>query len=86
MLVSLFCACFVFVTFNLISRSYGSTIREKGIHAIPLFIFNGPQSNDGPFRSGREGAAVIISGSGKHGASTVCMTFGSVDDKCCFVR
>jgi len=44
--------------------SYGSTIREKGIHAIPLFIFNGPHSQDGPFRSGSKGEAVIINGSG----------------------
>lgn len=45
-------------------RSYGSTIREKGIHAIPLFIFNGPHTQDGPFRSGKTGKAIIINGSG----------------------
>ena len=46
-------------------RSYGSTIREKGIHAIPLFIFNGPQCQDGPFRgTGERGEAIIVNGSG----------------------
>jgi len=34
-------------------HSYGSTIREKGVHAIPLFIFNSPLTDGGPFRSGQ---------------------------------
>ena len=45
-------------------RSYGTTIRNKRIEAIPLFIFNGPTSNDGPFRSGKTGRAIIHHGSG----------------------
>lgn len=44
-------------------RSYGSTIKEKGIHAIPYFVFNSPLSDGGPFRSGK-GRPVIINGSG----------------------
>ena len=32
--------------------SYGSTIREKGIHAIPFFVLQGPQGEGGPFRAG----------------------------------
>ena len=44
-------------------RSYGSTIREKGIHAIPFFVFNGPGSEGGPFRSGRAGEGYTIKGS-----------------------
>lgn len=43
-------------------RSYGSTIHEKGIDAIPFFVFNGPGSNGGPFRPG-PGKATIIRGS-----------------------
>lgn len=34
-------------------KSYGSTIHEKGIHAIPLFIFNSPSTDGGPFRNGK---------------------------------
>merc|ERR1712151_1276544 len=34
-------------------KSYGSTIKEKGIHAIPFFVFNSPVSDAGPFRTGR---------------------------------
>lgn len=34
-------------------KSYGSTIHEKGIHAIPLFIFNSPVTDGGPFRDGK---------------------------------
>lgn len=44
-------------------RSYGSTIKEKGIHAIPYFVFNSPLTDGGPFRSGK-GRPVIINGSG----------------------
>lgn len=44
-------------------RSYRSTIYEKGIHAIPLFVFNSPLTDGGPFRSGR-GRAEIVHGSG----------------------
>lgn len=33
-------------------QSYRSTIHEKGIHAIPFFIFNSPFTDGGPFRSG----------------------------------
>jgi len=43
-------------------RSYGSTIHEKGIHAIPLFIFNSPLTDGGPFRSGK-GLPEMVSGS-----------------------
>lgn len=34
-------------------KSYGSTIDEKGIHSIPLFIFNSPATDGGPFRNGK---------------------------------
>jgi len=34
-------------------KSYGTTIREKGIHAIPYFVFNSPVSDAGLFRTGR---------------------------------
>eukprot|EP00930_Biecheleria_cincta_P061733 TRINITY_DN47297_c0_g1_i1.p1 TRINITY_DN47297_c0_g1~~TRINITY_DN47297_c0_g1_i1.p1 ORF type:complete len:162 (-),score=35.47 TRINITY_DN47297_c0_g1_i1:87-572(-) len=34
-------------------KSYGSTIHEKGINAIPFFIFNSPFTDGGPFRSGK---------------------------------
>mmetsp|Transcript_85333 Transcript_85333/g.198394 ORF Transcript_85333/g.198394 Transcript_85333/m.198394 type:complete len:213 (-) Transcript_85333:162-800(-) len=44
-------------------RSYGETIHEKGIHAIPYFVFNSPLTDGGPFRSGN-GKPVIINGSG----------------------
>lgn len=44
-------------------RSYGSTIREKGIHAIPYFVFNGPGSEGGPFRAGVPGEGYTIRGS-----------------------
>jgi predicted DsbA family dithiol-disulfide isomerase len=43
-------------------KSYGDTI-AKGIHAIPLFIFNSPATDGGPFRSGR-GQPEIEHGSG----------------------
>lgn len=48
---------------NEVWRSYGSTIREKNIHAIPYFIFNSPLTDGGPFRSGR-GEPVVVNGSG----------------------
>lgn len=44
-------------------RSYGSTIHEKGIHAIPYFVFNSPLTDGGPFRSGK-GKPIVINGSG----------------------
>lgn len=44
-------------------RSYGSTIDEKGIHAIPFFVFNSPLTDGGPFRSG-SGKPIIVNGSG----------------------
>uniref|UniRef100_A0A7R9ZV89 DSBA-like thioredoxin domain-containing protein n=1 Tax=Pyrodinium bahamense TaxID=73915 RepID=A0A7R9ZV89_9DINO len=44
-------------------RSYGDTIHEKGIHAIPYFVFNSPLTDGGPFRSGT-GRPVIVNGSG----------------------
>lgn len=44
-------------------NSYGSTIHAKGIHAIPLFIFNSPATDGGPFRSGR-GEPEVEHGSG----------------------
>lgn len=44
-------------------KSYGSTIHEKGIHAIPFFVFNSPLTDGGPFRCGK-GKPVIINGSG----------------------
>merc|ERR1712070_1147498 len=43
-------------------RSYHSTIYEKGIHSIPLFVFNSSFTDGGPFRSGR-GDAEIVNGS-----------------------
>merc|ERR1711972_99823 len=43
-------------------RSYGSTIRDKGIEAIPYFVFNSPLSDAGPFRAGA-GEAYIVQGS-----------------------
>jgi len=43
-------------------RSYGSTIRDKGIHAIPLFIFNSPLTDGGPCRNGF-GRPYIVNGS-----------------------
>mmetsp|Transcript_65765 Transcript_65765/g.166623 ORF Transcript_65765/g.166623 Transcript_65765/m.166623 type:complete len:111 (-) Transcript_65765:171-503(-) len=33
-------------------RPYGTTIHDKGIHSIPLFIFNSQLTDGGPFRSG----------------------------------
>lgn len=44
-------------------RSYGSTIHEKGIHSIPLFVFNSELTDAGPFRSGK-GRPVVVHGSG----------------------
>eukprot|EP00928_Gymnodinium_smaydae_P084491 TRINITY_DN67763_c0_g1_i1.p1 TRINITY_DN67763_c0_g1~~TRINITY_DN67763_c0_g1_i1.p1 ORF type:complete len:159 (+),score=15.27 TRINITY_DN67763_c0_g1_i1:420-896(+) len=44
-------------------ESYRSTIDEKGIHAIPLFIFNSPATDGGPFRNGN-GKPEIEHGSG----------------------
>mmetsp|Transcript_24599 Transcript_24599/g.68508 ORF Transcript_24599/g.68508 Transcript_24599/m.68508 type:complete len:158 (-) Transcript_24599:467-940(-) len=44
-------------------RSYGSTIHEKGIHAIPFFVFNSPATDGGPFRNGK-GEPEIEHGSG----------------------
>eukprot|EP00930_Biecheleria_cincta_P089165 TRINITY_DN78434_c0_g1_i1.p1 TRINITY_DN78434_c0_g1~~TRINITY_DN78434_c0_g1_i1.p1 ORF type:complete len:344 (-),score=72.27 TRINITY_DN78434_c0_g1_i1:304-1335(-) len=43
-------------------QSYGDTINKHGIHAIPLFIFNGRTTNGGPFRDGSN-AAVSVQGS-----------------------
>mmetsp|Transcript_3684 Transcript_3684/g.7419 ORF Transcript_3684/g.7419 Transcript_3684/m.7419 type:complete len:193 (+) Transcript_3684:374-952(+) len=43
-------------------QSYGTTVREKGIHAIPYFVFNSPQSNAGKFRRGH-GQALVVNGS-----------------------
>ena len=45
-------------------RSYGQTQREKGIHSIPLFVFNCPQLNliGGPFRVG-SGTPFVLNGS-----------------------
>lgn len=43
--------------------SYGDTIHGKGIHAIPLFVFNSPLTDGGPFRSGA-GRPAIVHGSG----------------------
>lgn len=48
---------------DVVWQSYGSTIREKGIHSIPLFVFNSPLTDGGPFGTG-QGKAVIINGSG----------------------
>lgn len=45
--------------------SYSTTIREKNIHSIPLFVFNSPLTDGGPFRSGKGHAEVI------HGSSNV---------------
>lgn len=43
-------------------KSYGSTINEKGIHAIPFFCFNSPLTDGGPFRNGT-GTPLIVKGS-----------------------
>mmetsp|Transcript_26680 Transcript_26680/g.89785 ORF Transcript_26680/g.89785 Transcript_26680/m.89785 type:complete len:212 (+) Transcript_26680:282-917(+) len=43
-------------------ESYGSTVREKGIHAIPYFVF-GPLGMQSPFRTGAE-PSVTVNGSG----------------------
>jgi len=40
-------------------KSYGDTIDKYGIHSIPLFIFNGPMTNGGPFRDGSSSATVV---------------------------
>lgn len=34
-------------------EAYGDTIHNKGIHSIPLFIFNSPATDGGPFRNGK---------------------------------
>lgn len=44
-------------------KSYGSTIHEKGIHAIPFFVFNSTLTDGGPFRCG-SGKPQIVNGSG----------------------
>ena len=46
-------------------RSYGATIREAGIHAIPLFAFSVPQLDalGGPFRDAGEFEAYLVRGS-----------------------
>ena len=46
-------------------RSYGATIREKGIHAIPLFAFHAPQigAQGGPFRAAGDDEAYVVRGS-----------------------
>ena len=46
-------------------RSYGTTIREKGIHSIPLFAFNVPAIGavGGPFRAAGTDEAYIVRGS-----------------------
>eukprot|EP00929_Paragymnodinium_shiwhaense_P002211 TRINITY_DN102420_c0_g1_i1.p1 TRINITY_DN102420_c0_g1~~TRINITY_DN102420_c0_g1_i1.p1 ORF type:complete len:157 (-),score=19.05 TRINITY_DN102420_c0_g1_i1:149-619(-) len=44
--------------------SYGSTIEDKGIHAIPYFVFNDPLTGaGGPFRRG-DGKPHVVQGSG----------------------
>ena len=44
--------------------SYGATIREKGIEAIPFFVFLPPGSDGGPFRQGdRGGKSYVVRGS-----------------------
>lgn len=40
-------------------KSYGDTIKKHEIHSIPLFIFNGPLTNGGPFRDGSDSAVKI---------------------------
>ena len=46
-------------------RSYGTTIREAGIRAIPLFAFSVPElgATGGPFRDAGEYEAYIVRGS-----------------------
>lgn len=48
---------------NQVWQSYASTIHEKKIHSIPLFVFNSEITDGGPFRSGK-GKAVSVNGSG----------------------
>mmetsp|Transcript_2730 Transcript_2730/g.4865 ORF Transcript_2730/g.4865 Transcript_2730/m.4865 type:complete len:163 (-) Transcript_2730:803-1291(-) len=45
-------------------HSYGATIHQKGIHSIPLFVFNVPQLGlvGGPFRQGA-GTPFVVNGS-----------------------
>ena len=43
-------------------RSYGDTVRDMGIHSIPLFVFS-LEANGGPFREG-VGATFTHGGSG----------------------
>mmetsp|Transcript_114443 Transcript_114443/g.180206 ORF Transcript_114443/g.180206 Transcript_114443/m.180206 type:complete len:265 (+) Transcript_114443:491-1285(+) len=43
-------------------KSYADTIKKHRIHSIPLFIFNGPSTNGGPFRDGSD-SAVMVHGS-----------------------
>lgn len=43
-------------------RSYGDTIHEKRINAIPYFVFNSPLTSGGPFRNG-PGEPIIVNGS-----------------------
>ena len=45
-------------------RSYGSTIREKGIGSIPLFVFSGPGGSGGPFREACGPSPIVVNGSG----------------------
>jgi predicted DsbA family dithiol-disulfide isomerase len=44
-------------------KSYGDTIHEKGIRAIPYFVFNSTLTNGGPFRDG-PGKPIVVNGSG----------------------
>uniref|UniRef100_A0A7S2GRB6 DSBA-like thioredoxin domain-containing protein n=1 Tax=Haptolina brevifila TaxID=156173 RepID=A0A7S2GRB6_9EUKA len=46
-------------------RSYGSTIRDAGIHAIPLFAFSVPaiDAQGGPFRTPGTDEAYVVRGS-----------------------
>ena len=46
-------------------ESYGDTIHGRGIHSIPLFVFNVPQLGlvGGPFRRGGKGTPFVLNGS-----------------------
>merc|ERR1712232_1060428 len=44
-------------------ESYRSVTHDKGIHSIPLFVFNGPLTDSGPFRTGN-GSPIVVHGSG----------------------
>jgi len=45
-------------------QSYGDTLRKHNLHSIPVFFFNGPSTNGGPFRGGSNDSCTKVHGSG----------------------